>query len=51
MKRILFLLSLVCSFALAVKAQKQYDYETVQGDPMATRIYTLQNGLKVYLSL
>jgi predicted Zn-dependent peptidase len=26
-------------------------YETVAGDPMNTRIYTLKNGLKVYLSV
>ena len=27
------------------------DYETVKNDPMQTRIYTLDNGLKVYLSV
>ena len=27
------------------------DYETVKGDPTNTRIYTLENGLKVYLSV
>ena len=27
------------------------DYESVKGDPMQTRIYTLDNGLKVYLSV
>ncbi len=27
-----------------------YTYEYVEGDPMQTRIYTLDNGLKVYLS-
>ncbi len=26
-------------------------YESVKGDPMQTRIYTLKNGLKVYLSV
>ena len=26
-------------------------YETVDGDPMQSRIYTLENGLKVYLSV
>ena len=26
-----------------------YTYETVKGDPMKVRIYTLKNGLKVYL--
>ena len=29
----------------------KYKYETVKDDPMATRIYTLDNGLKVYLSV
>ncbi len=29
---------------------KQYKYETVQGDPLKTRIYTLDNGLKVFLT-
>ncbi len=28
-----------------------YSYETVKGDPMQTRIYTLPNGLKIYLSV
>jgi len=27
-----------------------YSYEYVEGDPLKTRIYTLDNGLKVYLS-
>ncbi len=27
------------------------DYESVKGDPMQTRIYSLDNGLKVYLSV
>ena len=27
------------------------DYESADGDPMQTRIYTLDNGLKVYLSV
>ena len=35
---------------LSVSAQ-QYKYQTVPGDPMNTRIYTLKNGLKVYLSV
>jgi predicted Zn-dependent peptidase len=30
---------------------KDYKYETVDGDLMKTRIYTLDNGLKVYLSV
>jgi zinc protease len=27
-----------------------YDYQVVDGDPMGVKIYTLKNGLKVYLS-
>ncbi len=30
---------------------KKQDYETVENDPSGTRIYTLDNGLKVYLSV
>ena len=26
-------------------------YETVKGDPMKVKIYTLDNGLKVYMSV
>ena len=29
---------------------KEYTYKTVEGDPMHARIYTLDNGLTVYLS-
>lgn len=29
----------------------QYRYETVKGDPLGTKIYTLDNGLKVYMSV
>ena len=38
---------LITSSALA----QQYKYTTVPGDPMQARIYTLDNGLKVYLSV
>ena len=34
-----------------VYAQKQYTFETVPNDPFKTRIYTLDNGLKVYMSV
>ena len=37
--------------AIAVTACSQYKYETVKGDPLGTRIYTLDNGLKVYMSV
>ena len=29
---------------------KNYSYKTVSGDPLNTRIYTLDNGLTVYMS-
>ncbi len=34
----------------AAPAQKEYKYETVPNDPLNARIYTLDNGLKVYLT-
>lgn len=37
-------------FAAQLSAQT-YRYESVAGDPMQSRIYTLDNGLKVYLSV
>ena len=46
-----FLMTLA-AFVLAMSAQaKDYKFETVEGDLMKTRIYTLDNGLKVYLSV
>jgi predicted Zn-dependent peptidase len=32
-------------------AQKRYIYESVDNDPLRARIYTLENGLKVYLTV
>ena len=47
MKKLLFaILVMVFSSANA----ERYAYESVSGDPMKARIYTLPNGLKVYLS-
>lgn len=37
--------------AFMVSCQGNKGYETVEGDLMETRIYTLDNGLKVYLSV
>jgi len=43
---------IACLLTLGMSAQAQnYKYETVPGDLMQTRIYTLPNGLKVYLSV
>src|SRR5574344_101356 len=42
-----------CLFVLCTSAAmaKDYHYTTVAGDLMNTRIYTLDNGLKIYLSV
>jgi predicted Zn-dependent peptidase len=45
---VFLLLGLVAFLPLNIQAR---EYETVAGDPMQTRIYTLDNGLKVYLSV
>ena len=46
-----FLLT-ACLVAMGMSLQaKNYDYKTVDGDLTKTRIYTLDNGLKVYLSV
>ncbi|MBK8497662.1 MAG: insulinase family protein [Flavobacteriales bacterium] len=45
---LLFLLGAIAS--TATHAQKKYTYTSVPGDPMETRIYTLDNGLQVWLS-
>lgn len=47
-------LSFVLLVALLITScgeEAKYKYESVKGDPLQTRIYTLDNGLKVYLSV
>ena len=44
------LLAAVAIMLTLTSCNKQ-KYESVKGDPMQTRIYTLKNGLKVYLSV
>ena len=39
------------TFLLFISCGSKYEYEEVKGDMMQTRIYTLKNGLKVYLSV
>lgn len=34
-----------------LNAQKKYEYKTVEGDPLNARIYTLDNGLQVYMTV
>ena len=50
MRRILNLTAAVLVLLLVASCGK-YKYETVKGDPLGTRIYTLDNGLKVYMSV
>lgn len=37
--------------ALPSDAQKLYEYKSIPGDPLQARIYTLENGLTVFLSV
>ncbi len=49
MKRFLTLAVLIA--AMLTAACSKYRYESVEGDPLKTRIYTLDNGLKVYMTV
>jgi predicted Zn-dependent peptidase len=50
--RNLFIMMLMLVFAaIELPAQKVYKYESVPGDPLNVRIYTLDNGLKVYMTV
>ncbi len=50
-KRIFPLLIGIITLIGFSSCQKQFKYETVPNDPMGVRIYTLDNGLKVYMSV
>ena len=47
MKRFIFLFALAAAVAITGCSR----YETVKGDPLDVKIYTLKNGLKVYMSV
>lgn len=51
--RLFLALTLVALFAACGSDPKQPElgYETVEGDPLNARIYTLDNGLKVYMTV
>ncbi len=52
MKKVYLLLTVFTVLILAsCNKESKYKYESVKGDPLQTRIYTLDNGLKVYLSV
>lgn len=48
MKKILNL-SIVAALLVCLASSCGYKYETVKGDPTGARIYTLDNGLKIYM--
>lgn len=45
-----YLIGLIMIVNVSLFGQKKYTYESVPNDPLNVRIYTLDNGLKVYLS-
>jgi len=45
-----FIVAFLWLVAFISNAQ-EYKYETVSGDPLNSRIYTLENGLKVYMTV
>ncbi len=47
----LLMIGLFVISSIHLEAQKQYNYTTVPNDPLKTRIYTLQNGLTVMMSV
>ena len=52
MKRfIIAALAAVAVLSMASCTKYKYKYETVKGDPLKTKIYTLDNGLKVYMTV
>ena len=49
MKKALYFI--VVTFLFLASCGQKYKYETVFGDPLNSRIYTLENGLKVYMTV
>ncbi|MCL4282820.1 MAG: insulinase family protein [Flavobacteriales bacterium] len=48
--RSILLTTVGAALAVSAHAQKKYTFTSAPNDPMQVRIYTLDNGLKVYLS-
>lgn len=51
MKKLLLFAAVIAAMLAAACSNSKYKYETVKGDPLNTKIYTLDNGLKVYMSV
>jgi predicted Zn-dependent peptidase len=47
----LLLIAIPMVLGVMSSCQKGYKYETLKNDPLNARIYTLENGLKVYMSV
>ena len=50
MKKFFFLVALFAATCTLSLQAKEYAYTTVEGDPLKARIYTLDNGLTIYLT-
>lgn len=48
---LLVLMAVMASLFMACQETSLYSYESVANDPMKARIYTLDNGLKVYMTV
>ena len=51
MKPIFKLLVAAIVVLMAASCGSKYNYETVEGDLLDTKIYTMENGLKIYMSV
>ena len=51
MKKIMMAVFAAAALLILAGSCSKYKYETVKGDPLKTKIYTLDNGLKVYMSV
>ncbi|MDY3978591.1 MAG: insulinase family protein [Tidjanibacter sp.] len=51
MKRYAICSVLTVLTAMLLSCGHKYDYTTVEGDPMKTKIYTLDNGLKIFMAV
>jgi predicted Zn-dependent peptidase len=51
MRKLIIISLLFAGIIFQGMSQGKYTYETVPNDPLKARIYTLENGLKVYMSV
>ena len=51
MRKIKSLIYFAAAMMFVACNNSKYNYETVENDPMGVQMYTLKNGLKVYMSV